>query len=252
MARKLYYKILDNGSNTIGDNEWEEVLRIQHWYNSEFIWTAGRLTFKMFAVFQNPDALDIDEESLWRRISGRRAQLTREGLRENEIIRTLESEGLIITKKGGYTDNCIASGFTRVATNEWNAYLVCEFLLKASAVLSKSSITVTDEGAFIKPGGIEIVNGQVHVPIIGGKDKTRIEAMVDNKRVFSIVDPAKYDRLPAFKTSVPEFNQLERDEQRSLVRDWNWLGFDENYDRNGDDIQGVDLNKKVAKFLVSE
>jgi len=29
-----------------------------------------------------------------------------------------------------------------------------------------------------------------------------------------------------------------------------WLGFENNYDINGDDIQGFDLNKKVARFEI--
>ncbi len=251
MARKLYYRIPDDGTNHISDIEWEEVQRLQHWYNSEFFWTAGRLTFKMFAVFQNPDAMDIDEESLWHRISARRAILAQSGKRENEIIRTLEHEGLIITKKGGYTDNSVASGLTRVATNEWNAYLVCEFLLKASTIIPACTIEVKDEGEFIKPQAIKISNGQVILTANDEKEQQRFEMMSTNRRIFSTVDPAKYDNLPAFRTTVSKFNEMEKEEQHSIVSEWNWLGFEQNYDRNGDDIQGIDLNRKVSKFILT-
>lgn len=250
MARKLYYSIPDDGIHSISDNEWEEVLRLQHWYNSEFFWTAGRLTFKMFAVFQNPDALDVDEETLWKRIASLRTELAISGMNENEIIRMLEQEGLIISKKGGYTDGCLASGFTRVANNEWNAYLVCDFLLKASAILPSCTLTVRDDGAFIKPGTIQLQDGKVLVSVHDNDARNRIAAMVDNRSIFSIVDSAKYDNLPAYKTTVSKFNELEKDEQRTIVSDWNWLGFEQNYDRDGDDVQGENLNKKVGKFIL--
>src|SRR3989442_10557590 len=34
------------------------------------------------------------------------------------IIAQLEADGLVIAKRGGYFDQCLASGFTRVAGNE--------------------------------------------------------------------------------------------------------------------------------------
>ena len=247
MARKLYYKIPDDGTNQIGNAEWDEVLRLQHWYNSEFFWTAGRLGFKMFAVFPNLDIME-NEERLWGHIAKRRAELRQTSLSENEIIHQLEEEGLVVARKGGYLDGCLASGFTRVGGNEFDAFLVCEFLLKASRVLPHAVISCIDEGGFIKPKSVEIHNGAVSVPMGEPSALPFGEAVVMNHHVFSIVDAAKYDQFPEYQTTISNFNELPKDEQDLIVRDWNWLGFGDNFDINGDDIQGFDLNKKVSAF----
>jgi hypothetical protein len=250
MARKLYYTVDDDGQNRLTDAQWEEILRLQHWYNSEFIWTAGRLAFKMFAVFPNIDFLFDNEEDLWQKIAKRKRELRLSGATENEIILQLEAEGMVIAKKGGYFDHCLASGFTRVAANEFNAYLVCEFLLKASFIAGGISITVRDEGEFVKPKKVIFRNGKVLLPLRDGARRPAYEMMVGNRHVFAIVDSAKYDRFPFYQTTIADFNELPADEQSIILKDWNWLGFENNYDINGDDIQGFDLNKKVAEFEI--
>jgi hypothetical protein len=250
MARKIYYKILDDGNNTVTNSEWDEITKLQHWYNSEFIWTAGKINFKMFAVFPNVEEKHGDEEKLWQTIVERRAILRKEGLSENEIVRQLESENLIIVKKGGYFDNCLASGFTRVAGNELNAYLVCEFLIKASRIAPRATFTVRDEGKFIKPERIIIRNNQLTLIVESLSKESFYQTMVKNKRVFSVVDPMKYDNYPLYQPTVENFNNMKNEEQQNVLNDWNWLGFENNFDINGDDIQGYDLNKKVSSFDV--
>lgn len=248
MARKIYYKIQDDGTNIITDKEWDEIIKLQHWYNSEFIWTAGKINFKMFAVFPNIEEKYDDEEKLWQLIVERRAILRKEGLSENEIVRQLEAENLIIAKKGGYFDNCIASGFTRVANNEWNAYLVCEFLLKVSIIVHQATLTVIDEGKFIKPQYIKLCNRNLTIVLHDTTRETYYSSMAKNRRVFSIVDPMKYDNFPLYQSMVENFKELKNEEQQHVLHDWNWLGFENNFDINGDDIQGYDLNKKVESF----
>ena len=250
MARKLYYKILDDGKNTMSDIQWDEILRLQHWYNSEFVWTAGRLAFKMYAVFPNTDSMTANEDDLWEQIRARQVVLRNDGRSENEIIRDLAAEGLVIAKKGGYFDGCLASGFTRVAGNEFDAYLVCEFLLKASMVAPDTVIIVCDEGEFIKPRNIRIQRGRVILSQPEKSSASYYQLMVSNRHVFAIVDTAKYDHFPKYQTTIADFNDLPADEQHIILKDWNWLGFENNYDINGDDIQGFDLNKKVVSFSI--
>ena len=248
MARKLYYTIPDDGKNSISDKEWEEILRLQHWYNSEFIWTAGRIALKMFAVFPNTDNTLYNEDELWQKILSLRRQLRAEGHSENDIVQHLEMEDLIIVKKGGYFDNCIASGFTRVAGNEFNAYLLCEFLLKVSLIVPNISIDIRDEGEFIKSKQVTFRQGNV---LLSRNEKTKssyLQEMITNRHVFAIVDAAKYYQFPKFKTTIFNFNNLTKEEKSSILQDWNWLGFDNNYDLHGDDIMGFDLNKKIQSF----
>jgi hypothetical protein len=249
MARKIYYKIIDDGRNRLTDEQWEAILRLQHWYNSEFIWTAGKLGFRMYAVFPNTSYSSLTIEELQKRINDRRSELLQQGMSENKTILQLEAEGLVFTQKGGYFDQCIASGFTRVAGNEFNAYLVCEFLLKASAIVPDSIISVYDEGEFIKTKKVKFSNGDVFVEAIEETTVRYFNEIVKNRHLFGIVDPAKYDHYPQFRTTISGFNELEIEDKLSIVRDWNWLGYGRNFDRDSDDVRGFDLNKKVRNFI---
>lgn len=249
MARTIHYKIEDDSFNRITDEEWEEVSRLQNWYNSEFIWTAGRLALKMFAVFPNWEQFPTAKKELVEKIARRRRDLRKAGYSENRIIHKLVSDGFVIAKKGGYADDCLASGFTKVAANEFNAYLICEFLLKISLIAKEAEIDLYDEGAFIKTKHVRIRTGVVRA-IQNGMKQTDIERLVEERKIFSVVNPQKYDDFPKFRTLVAGFNDLDEEERMAILKDWNWLGFGENYDISGDDIQGYDLNKKVTKFEV--
>ncbi|HUL44781.1 MAG TPA: hypothetical protein VLY03_10520 [Bacteroidota bacterium] len=252
MARKLYYKILRCGQSDIPDRLWEDILRLQHWYNSEFIWTAGRLALKMFAVFPNTERKGSSTEDITALIAARQRELEAGGKSHNEIIRTLHAEGLIIAVPGGYFDDCLASGFTRTAGNEFNAYLVSEFLLKVTRLLPEITLDIVDEGEFIKPHHILLSNGNVVVPADERDRLWYYEAIVKNRHVFSVVDSAKYDNIPRFRVTVPDFGELSPEERMEVLRDRSWLGFENNYDINGDDIQGYDLNKQVGRFSLMD
>jgi len=248
MSRRIIYRIEDRDGNQFSDDEWDEIERLQHWYNSEFSWSTGRLAFKRFVSFPNTEDFDNLSTSVWDVIAKRHQLLHEQGLTEREIISQMEKDRLLVVKWGGYYDNCLASGFTRVADNEWNAFLVCDFLLKASTLCRQANILVVDEGKFIKTGEVVLRDGNVSLP---EKSQTSIQDRADlrlNGRVFSVVDPEKYNRHPSFRNIIPEFNKLKVSERMKLVRNWNWLGYDGNYDSNGDDNRGFDLNTKVRSF----
>ncbi|MDI6779195.1 MAG: hypothetical protein QME25_03205 [Bacteroidota bacterium] len=233
MARRIHYFVRDNGVNIISDEEWEKIQKLQRWYNSEFIWSAGRLALKMYSIFPNWENKNVDKKLFWEIISKRRNELSKLELSENRIIEQLQEEGLIIAKRGGYRDNCIASGFTKVAGNEFNAYLVCEFLLKVSTIAQKCCIEVHDEGKFIKCQTVSFKNGDV---------------TSDQRKIFSTVNPEKYNNFPRYHTYVLNYAGLDIDDKNKILHDWKWLGFDDNYDFNGDDSSGYDLNKKIRGF----
>jgi hypothetical protein len=248
MARKLYYKIADDGRSVISDDQWQEISRLQHWYNSEFVWTAGKLALKMYLVFLNHDHRQLNHHGLEQAIQRLRDEYKLLGCSEREIIRQLEERQLIIVKQGGYFDGCIASGVTRVANNEFNAYLVCEFLLRISYIIPEIVISVSDEGSFIKPKGVNLQGGDVRIRVDEKSKLTLFQNIVEHRHAFSIVDAAKYDECPQYSSLVPGFNGMSREERRDILHEWNWLGFESNYDMNGDDIQGYNLNEKVKSF----
>lgn len=250
MGRRIIYRIEDRSGNALADKEWDELQRLQHWYNSEFSWTAGRLAFKRYIIFPNIEEFGDLDASIWEIIAKRHQSLAAQGLSEYEVISQLERDKLLVVKWGGYYDDCLASGFTRVADNEWNAYLVSDFLLKASTLCPKATIKVTDEGLFVKTRDVWFRDGSVLLPRSVIAKDLDLEDMLQSKRIFSIVDAEKYDKHPEFKNIIPEFNKLKMKERKELVRNWNWLGYGDGYDFNGDDVKGFDLNAKVRRFEI--
>jgi hypothetical protein len=246
MGRRIIYRIEEREENTFSESEWNDVLRLQHWYNSEFTWTAGKIAFKRYVLFPNAEDFSDLDVSVWELIARRHQSLQQEGRSDEEIVRQLERDRLVTVKWGGYFDQSLASGFTRVADNEWNAYLVCEFLLKASTILKESTIVVSDEGKFIKTGRLSMRDGVVLLE--EDNIESVVRGFVDAGHIFSLVNPGKYDKHPAFKNIIPEFNSLKKGERRAVVRNWNWLGYEDGYDVAGDDIDGFDLNSKVRAF----
>jgi hypothetical protein len=206
----------------------------------------------MYAVFPNEADIGRTREEISRIVRRRMEEGKAAGLPENTLLQRLCDEGFVTLKKGGYFDGCIASGFTRVAGNEFNAYLTCEFLLKASRIASQARIHLLDEGSFLKSREATIQAGDVILSARGAGEREVLEAMIENRHVFSIVDPAKYDRYPRLAHTVEDFNGLPEEDREGIVQDWKWLGFESNFDRNGDDVQGFDLNRKVGVFRIED
>jgi len=172
------------------------------------------------------------------------------GFPEKEIVSQMEKEKLVLVKWGGYYDGCLASGFTRVADNEWNAFLVCDFLLKVSTLLPDCTISLSDEGRFLKIGSIGLRNASVILRPGEGLSESDLDQICNSRRVFSVVDSDKYARHPSFRNMIPEYGKLKEIEKRKILRNWNWLGYDGRFDSNGDDRSGCDLNSKVRSFVI--
>ncbi|HWP81215.1 MAG TPA: hypothetical protein VNN76_01005 [Bacteroidota bacterium] len=245
MGRRIIYKIEDNSQNSFTEDQWQEVQRLQHWYNSEFTWTAGKIAFKRYVLFPNVEEFSNLDLSIWEIIAQRYESLAAQGLSERDVITQLEKDRLVFVKWGGYFDDCLGSGFTRVADNEWNAFLVCDFLLKASTLLTDATIQVIDEGRFIKMGSIGLRNGKV---LLSRRKQQKERGESPRGHVFSIVDPEKYDKHPKFKNTIPDFNSLAKKERLAWIQNWNWLGYGDSYDADGDDEKGFDLNKKIRNI----
>ncbi len=243
MARSIFYRVIDDGNNFISGEEWEEIHSLQRWYNTEFFWTAGKIDFRRFVVFPNYDFVGTETSKIKREFS----KLEEAGYSEEEIVERLESDGLIIVKRGGYEDGMVASGFTRTADNELNAFLVLDFLLKVSRIASTASLEIYDEGSLVKTHGIRLENGDGYVSEKLVDDET-LRLVRRTQRVFAIVNPDKYDGHSAFTCHVNDFNELQADERAKVVEDWNWLGYESkvNFDFNGDDFFGFDLNQKLC------
>ena len=246
MARRIFYRVSDDGNNFISGEEWDAIRSLQRWYNSEFFWTGGKLNFRRFVIFPNYELVGGDTGQIHERFT----ELEKSGYSEEEIVNELEMKGLIIVKRGGYEDGMLASGFTRVADNEFNSFLVLDFLLKISRIAPTAVLEVFDEGDFVKTHEIRLANGDVTVRegIVPTKVLDEVKA---SRRIFSIVNPDKYDGHPEFSNRVMEFNELLPHERAKVVGDWNWLGYESkaNFDFNGDDFFGFDLNQKICHLF---
>ena len=243
MARRVFYRIHDDGKNFISTEEWDAIKSVQNWYNSEFFWTGGKINLRRFVVFPNYEMVGRD----LKRVRSRFAELENAGYSDEEIVRELEAKSLIIVKRGGYEDGMIASGFTRVADNEFNAFLVLDFLLKVSRITRTATIEVFDEGDFVKTHTADLTNGDVIIRAEKVSGPLFDEAR-QARRVFSVVNPDKYDGHQEFTNRVSEFNELLPVERAKVLEDWNWLGYESkaDFDFNGDDFFGFDLNRKVC------
>ncbi len=243
MARRIFYRVTDDGKNFISGEEWEEIHSLERWYNLEFFWTGGKLNFKRFIIFPNYELVGAASNKVREEFS----KLERTGLSEEEIVDKLESRGLIIVKRGGYEDGMIGSGFTRVADNEFNAFLVLDFLVKVSRIAPTAVVEVFDEGNFVKTHSIHLKSGGALV-LQEHASPELVDEVRARRRVFAIVNPDKYNGHPEFSNRVNDFNELLPDERAKVLEDWNWLGHESkaNFDFNGDDFFGFDLNQKLS------
>lgn len=247
MSRRIMYKIPEKPEYLVTEEEWDEVRRLQHWYNSEFTWTTGRLALRRYVVFPNVEEFAGLDTSIWSLIEERTRRLRAEGMSEEETVRQLERDRLVFVKWGGYYDDCLASGFTRVADNEWNALLVCDFLLKVSTLIPHVMIELVDEGRFVRTGRLWLRDGVALVDRVGSGSQESVTALMKHRRLFAVVDPARYDRHPGLKNLIPNFNDLGREDRMALVQDWNWLGYESRSEQE-EVAGGFDLNRKLRGF----
>lgn len=250
MPRALRYYIPDNDANQVADAEWKEIQALQHWYNSEFIWSCDKISLKRYILFPNYDKIP---EMPYRTAKWhfRKRFLAKKIELQSEVaaVRAMEEEGLYSVRWGGVRDNSIASGITRVADNEFNAYLLCEFLLKSSTVATGASFHVEDEGRFILPGRAMFRNGEV---MIYKEDlfAEGTEVPLDVPQVFSVVNPAKYDDHPRFAQSVDDIDEMDDEEISANVHNFGVLGFAVNYETAWGDTEGLNLQQRARKIAM--
>jgi len=251
MARRLHCFVTTDDKNIVTDDEWEQIRKLQHWYSSEFFWTAGKPALKMFAVFPNLDHPLADENKLTVYISNRWKELRGTGRTENEILRTMRNEKLVILKEGGYRDGCLLSGSVRVANNEWNAYLFTELILKASSIAPRATFEIHDEGEFIRWRPIFVRQGIVRLYARSQQQYRRMEHIVGENELFAAIDPHEYDDHPTYRTQVSGFRRMEREKKRDILKNWNWHGYDSILQGSEKREHVYNLNVRVKEIHIS-
>jgi hypothetical protein len=245
MARRLYCYVYRTEENSITDDEWERIKKLQHWYSSEFIWTAGKPSLKMFVVFPNYEHPLADENKLIEYIQKRWGELKSESLSENAIVRRLHKEKVILLREGGYYDDCLLSGSVRVADNEWNAYLFTELVLKSSRIAANATFEIHDEGEFIRWRPVFFRAGKAFVGARSQQQAHRIQRILDEGRLFAGVDPVRYDHHPRYRSQISGYQKLEEVEKLSILRNWNWDGYRSTDQDTTESINILDLSVKI-------
>jgi hypothetical protein len=121
---------------------------------------------------------------------------------------------------GGYMgEKYIASGFTKVSDNEWNAKLVVEFCLEMSKIIPNAKIYCHDEGDYILCSDIIIQNGVVSPDVESIQQSfkywyyelspqytyelvMKVNNAIESKNYFAEVRKEDYDEHPEFRTIV--------------------------------------------------
>lgn len=250
MARRILYSVEGGDGAILQEEDWDGVMRLQRWYNAEFFWTTGKLALKRYAVFPCSDDFADLSMPFAEVLARRQETLRRRGLSDLEVVHQLERDGLVSVRWGGYAEGSLASGFTRVANNEWNAYLVCDFLLKVSRMVPYVSIRVTDEGRFIRHRPVLFRAGDVVAEVDSLEEAESVLPAVLTRRIFAVVDPKRFERHPVFRNQIARFNSLDPDERAELVQNWNWLGFEEG-PAQAPTGEAWNLNDKVGAMRIA-
>lgn len=247
MPRALRYFVDDAADNSISNDEWKQIAQLQHWYNSEFIWSCDRLSIKRFIIFANYEAIP-DMPYRTAKYHFRKRFLARKIELQDEIaaVKAMEDEGLFSVRWGGVRDNSIASGITRIADNEFNAYLLCEFLLKSSTIARGATFHVEDEGRFVLPGRAMFRDGVIMV-LRDDLYPNGGDIPLDIPQIFAVVNPAKYDEHPSFEQSVEDFDDLDDEAINAKSQEFGVLGFAPNYDSAWGDNEGLNLQQRARK-----
>jgi len=121
MGRTVHYKIHCKEEEI--ERAWPEIEHVQSMMNERFTWTCERLSLR-----------PTDDED-------RRAIFDSYYLAEHRITPT-------------------AWGFTKVASDDWNAALVFRFFAWVSSRIPRARITVNDEGPYVPVGYLAISGGR--------------------------------------------------------------------------------------------
>lgn len=154
MGRTLHYTVIN--SEKITKEEKLSMLKISDFFNSgdfKDVWTCENFYLNPKQYYPN-----WNNGSDWNKIEQRYAKLESEGLNSLEIIEKLIEEGL--AKANDINPERIW-GFTKVAGNEYNAFLVYMALITISKV-TKAKIRLRDEGEFLY-GPVLIKSGKVKI-----------------------------------------------------------------------------------------
>lgn len=250
MPRALRYHIEDAHNGAIDKDAWKDIMRLQHWYNSEFFWSCDKISLKRYLLFPNYERMPdmpyrVAKFHFRKRLVQKRIELGD----EIAAVRAMVEEGFFHVRWGGVRDNAFASGISHVAGNEFNALLLCEFLLKCSYMVPDTTLVVEDEGHFIRCKRVSFLNGQI---LVAKEDLAGAEPLdtVDAIQVFTVVNPEKYDDYPPFVERIDDLSELDMTED-NISDKFGSFGFDASFETQWGDGDGVNLQQRAKAVVVT-
>jgi len=230
MGRTLHYEV----SGKISDNEWDLIDDLQDTYNVKHRWTCEHLGLTRLPYWYLRWPNWFKDSKLEKGITSDRAweiiSFHLDGLKgstlERKVLELVDTKVLALGEE--HKQGIVASGFTKVADNEWNAKLVTEFLIEASRMARGARIKLFDEGEYILCRYVIIERGIVsqnrekvdeHLSFLEERAKdpkwqsyfTRCLKkfkenllLVNKGKFFADLDPSEYKDHPKFRTLALE------------------------------------------------
>lgn len=234
MGRTIHYEI----TGAIADDQWDGIDKLQDGYNQKYRWSCECLSLTRIPFWyprwpnQFKDSKfdkGITANKAWEIINRQLDGLSGVTL-EKKVFELVDEKILVLGERS--KKDITASGFTKVADNEWNAQLVIAFLTETSKIAKNFPVKIYDEGDYILCHYIIIRNGVVSLDheriknyLAGLKErqkdsgmedyfKEEINAMRDNLVlsgkgiIFAEINPQEYQDHPQFRTLTINLEQV--------------------------------------------
>ncbi len=143
MGRAITYNLISKKGD-FSEEDLERIYQVSLKAENSCTWTCENFLINPYAVYPNWEG-----NSDWDKLNKRYDNLRRGGLSKIEVCKTLVREGfaLYFTDENRHRK---IHGFTKVGGNELNAMVVVLGLAAISLAVENTSISVHDEGEFLK------------------------------------------------------------------------------------------------------
>jgi hypothetical protein len=209
MARTLFYFLSADAPEGIVPAQWQSIAALRDFYNHEFF--LGRSRIQLDPLEYQPRWPEIYPDSLlgtndtelgWRLVQN----ALRQGMNIDELVR----QKLVVIKRNPAHHYL---GMTHTRDSHWEAFLACEFLLKASLISPALKIEVFDDSDFIPCGHIIIRRGGVEAQLSSSYHYWVKYEKVECREQYVVKNRESWDRHQVF---LPlERRVLEKDLEQS-------------------------------------
>jgi len=141
MGRTLHYKMEGNYRPSVEQEN--KLIVLSKSYNSKFNWTCENVWLSTLEYYPNWNNFpkEMKTGDVWDLINKSYDQYLKQGQTEVEVIKSLQSDGLV-----NYSHKESLCGFSKTGGNELNAHTVIYFVAEASHIIPRQVFSLYDEG----------------------------------------------------------------------------------------------------------